>query len=96
MVNGNYETLEDCEAVCQTSEIFEQITQNTNKLYPNPLINGSTITINPSERVILYNMLGKKVFEKELNNNFSFTLPYLNKGYYLMKTDEGIERVIIH
>ena len=96
MENGNYETLEDCEAVCLTSEIFEQITQNTNKLYPNPLINGSTITINSSEIVILYNMLGKKVFEKELNNNFSFTLPYLNEGYYLMKTDEGIERVIIH
>ena len=96
MENGNYETLEECEAVCQTSEIFEQIIQNTNKLYPNPLINGSTITINPSEIVTMYNMFGEKVFEKKLNNNFSFQLPYLNKGYYFMKTDEGIERVIVH
>ena len=27
MENGSYETLEECEAVCQTTEIFEQMTR---------------------------------------------------------------------
>ena len=54
-----------------------------------------TITINPTESVVLYTMQGQKVFEKELKNNFSFELPYLKNGFYLLKTNEELEKILI-
>ena len=72
--DGNYATLEDCEAVCQTSGIEEKELPSI-LFYPNPMTSGETITINPTEKVVLYTMHGQKVFEKELKNNF-FLLSY--------------------
>jgi hypothetical protein len=40
-------------------------------------------------------MQGQIVFEKELKNNFSFELPYLKKGFYLLKTNEEVGKILI-
>ena len=92
--NGDYATIEDCEAVCQTTEIEEKELP-TSQFYPNPTINGETITVNPTESVVLYTMHGQKVFEKQLKNNFSFELPHLKKGFYLLKTNEEVGKILI-
>lgn len=92
--DGDYATLEDCEAVCQATGIEEKELPSI-LFYPNPITSGETITINPTESVVLYTMQGQIVFEKELKNNFSFELPYLKKGFYLLKTNEEVGKILI-
>ena len=91
---GDYATLEDCEAACSVSSI-EVKELSTSLFHPNPTINGETITVNPAESIVLYNMQGQKVFEKELKNNFSFNLPYLKNGFYLLQTSEELGKILI-
>tara|TARA_B100000886_G_scaffold269031_1_gene193123 strand:- start:742 stop:1878 length:1137 start_codon:yes stop_codon:yes gene_type:complete len=92
--DGDYATLEDCEAICQTTRIDEKEIP-TSLLYPNPVMNGETITVKPTEMVVLYTLQGQKVFEKELNNNFSFNLPFLKNGFYLVKTSQELGKILI-
>ena len=61
--DGDYATLEDCEALCQSTGIEEK-EMATSLFYPNPVMNGETITVKPTESVVLYTMQGQKVFEK--------------------------------
>ena len=92
--DGDYATLEDCEAECQITRIEEK-EMRTSLFYPNPIMNGETITVKPTEMVVLYTIQGLKVFEKELKNNFSFNLPYLKNGFYLLKTSEELGKILI-
>ena len=92
--DGDYATLEDCEAVCQATGIEEK-EMPTSLFFPNPIMNGETITVKPTETVVLYTMQGQKVFEKELKNNFSFKLPYLKNGFYLLETNEELGKILI-
>ena len=92
--DGDYATLEDCEAVCQATGIEEK-EMPTSLFYPNPIMNGETITVKPTETVVLYTMQGQKVFEKELKNNLSFKLPYLKNGFYLLQTNEELGKILI-
>ena len=92
--DGDYATLEDCEAVCQTTGIEEK-EMRTSLFYPNPIMNGETITVKPTQVVVLYTLQGQKVFEKELKNNFSFKLPYLKNGFYLLETNEELGKILI-
>lgn len=93
--DGDYATLEDCEAVCQTTSIEEKETSK-NLFYPNPIASGSLLTLYaPSKNVQLYSLQGQKVFDKELNNKLSFKLPNLKKGVYLLKTNEQARKILI-
>jgi hypothetical protein len=92
--DGDYATLEDCEAVCQATGI-EEVELPSSLFYPNPITSGETITINPTKTVVLFTMQGQIVFEKELNNNYSFKLPYLKKGFYLLKTSDEVGKILI-
>ena len=93
--DGDYTTLEDCEAVCQTIGISEN-TNSENFFYPNPTVSGSTISLHTTtKKVELYTLQGKKVFDEELNNSVSFKLPSLKSGVYLMKANQQIRKIII-
>ena len=92
--NGDYATLEDCETVCQATGVEEEETP-TSLFYPNPIMNGETITVKPTEMIVLYTIQGQKVFEKELKNSFSFKLPFLKNGFYLLKTSEELGKILI-
>ena len=72
--NGDYATIEEIVMVNEKE-------LPTSLFYPNPITSGETITINPTESVVLYTMQGQIVFEKELKNNFSFELPHLKKRF---------------
>ena len=93
--DGDYATLEDCEAICQTTGI-EDLERTDYAFYPNPTTSGSIVTLQvASKRIELYNLHGQKVFDKELNNKLSFKLPNLKKGVYLLKTNELARKIII-
>jgi len=93
--NGDYATIEDCEAVCQSTAIQER-EKSEPLFYPNPIASGSVLTLNtPSKIVQLYTLQGQKVLDKELNNKLSFSLPNLKKGVYLLKTNEQARKILI-
>ncbi|WP_081415600.1 cellulase family glycosylhydrolase [Aquimarina latercula] len=61
--------------------------QNTFEIYPNP-VTDSKITIKGSEQytVVIYNMIGKKVYEENNVSNTSIILTnHLNNGLYILK-----------
>jgi hypothetical protein len=64
--------------------------QNTNVLYPNPVINNLTITNTEDiKQINIYNMLGKIVYSESYNNNKAIVINtnYLNSGYYIAKLE---------
>jgi len=38
---------------------------------------------------------GKKIYEKKMYGNFSLKLPQLDKGFYLIKINQEITKIII-
>ena len=60
---------------------------NLSKLYPNPLKNDLRIETNEKiDRIEILNILGKKVFAKEVNkNNLTLDFSPMNKGVYIIK-----------
>ena len=50
----------------------------------------------PIEKVIIYNITGKKVFEKKLNKpllKLNLNLSFLDNGLYIVKTYNGIKMI---
>ncbi|NHN26878.1 T9SS type A sorting domain-containing protein [Flavobacterium jejuense] len=66
------------------------ITTNT-LAYPNPVTNG-IVYFNEATNVSLYNMLGKKLTEKENTNSLEMNYP---KGIYFIKTKDGITQKVV-
>jgi len=92
---GDYATLEDCEADCQTVSV-DEISYSTSLFYPNPTTSGSTITIySEYPQVELYNLQGELIFRERINNNQELELPILKKGFYLLKTIDKQEKILI-
>ena len=93
-VNGNYAvdvTVNGCtqRSVCimiSTLGINDNLIENFN-VFPNPTTGVVNITI-PVEKVILFDITGKKVFEVE---DSIFSINLLQAGVYFMKitTDKG-------
>tara|TARA_B100000963_G_scaffold271181_1_gene239359 strand:- start:581 stop:1702 length:1122 start_codon:yes stop_codon:yes gene_type:complete len=92
--DGDYSTLEDCEFACLTTKIKEK-ESSSSLIFPNPVTNGESITINQTESVSLYTLQGKKIYEKKMYGNFSLKLPQLDKGFYLIKINQEITKIII-
>ncbi len=72
------------------------------KLYPNPS-NGITNVSSPNDiqHISIFNMLGKKVFEKKPNtNNFSISTRDFSKGIYMvkMKVSQGslVKKLVVN
>ncbi len=60
------------------------------KIYPNPVSNILNISVPSNDYKIvgiLYNILGKKVLEIDVDNNSQMDLSFLNRGLYLLKID---------
>ena len=73
------------------------------KVYPNPFVNELNLSFNSESgykiNVVIYNMIGKKVWEKEEtvlagSNILAFELTELGKGiYYLKGTRKGTDNL---
>lgn len=69
----------------------ESITTNANKvlLYPNPAKTNVTVTSKGIRQVEIFDIMGKKVMVKELNNvdNLNIDISKLNKGLFLVRVN---------
>ncbi len=62
------------------------------QVYPNPVTNHKVYVSSNSDvskQVIIYNILGKAVFNVEVNNNQAINIDQLKAGIYMMKIIEG-------
>ena len=93
--SGTYSSLEECEASCNTSSIKNnQLLDEA--FYPNPLANGQTLELNQLTSLVeVYDLNGKLIFSKKIDNEFSLKLPFLDKGIYLLKTNTTNEKILI-
>lgn len=82
------------------TKVPQGISNTTNKtehyenliLYPNPLSNNELsvkTASNGSKYVEIYNMLGKKVYSKNITENKKIQLNHLGKGVYIVKVKEN-------
>lgn len=93
--SGTYSSLEECEANCNTISIKNNQLLNE-AFYPNPLANGQTLELNQLASLVeLYDLNGKLIFSKKIDNEFSLKLPFLDKGLYLLKTNITNEKILI-
>ena len=68
--------------------------QNNSRIFPNPVNNYLNIdSSNRINKLEIYDMLGKKIFEKQKENLTEIELPFLNSGIYIVKlfSDETAE-----
>ncbi len=68
--------------------------QNNSRIFPNPVNNYLNIdSSNRINKLEIYDMLGKKIFEKQKENLTEIELPFLNSGIYIVKlfSDETSE-----
>ncbi len=72
------------------------------EVYPNPVINKQVfVTTNSSDikQIIIYNVLGKAVYQTEINNGQAINVGQLQAGIYMMKIIEngkvGLQKLII-
>jgi hypothetical protein len=93
---GEYTTLEDCEADCETIAVDEFNTEER-LFYPNPIQNGgSIIWQSEGAEVEIYNLQGQLILSELINKNQILELPLVKKGFYLLKTNDKQERILIH
>lgn len=93
---GEYATLEDCEADCETISVNE-FDAETKAFYPNPVASGGSIVWQlESAEIQLYNLQGQLILSQWLNKNQALELPLLKKGLYLLRTNNKQERILIH
>ncbi|MEP5338204.1 MAG: T9SS type A sorting domain-containing protein [Algibacter sp.] len=69
-----------------------EVSANQTKIYPNPVKDIFTITNSQSADIIVYNILGKVVLNKKMeNNNDSVDISNLNTGvYYVSINNNGV------
>ena len=93
---GKYTTLEDCEADCETIALDEFNTEER-LFYPNPIQNGGNIIWQSEDaEVEIYNLQGQLILSEQINKNQILELPLVKKGFYLLKTNDKQERILIH
>jgi hypothetical protein len=93
---GKYTTLEDCEADCETITLDEFNTEER-LFYPNPIQNGGNIIWQSEDaEVEIYNLQGQLILSEQINKNQILELPLVKKGFYLLKTNDKQERILIH
>ncbi len=76
----------------------QQITSNKFTIYPNPADRAPVISSNTNiESIEVFNILGKKVYQKKNINRTDFVLPINNqaKGIYLVKINGAIGKKLI-
>src|SRR5690606_23195323 len=67
-----------------------EVLKNQIHVYPNPVFNDLHISLPLSEKqvqVTLYNILGKKVLERNLLKSSKINVSFLAKGVYLLKIE---------
>ncbi|MBL6657084.1 MAG: T9SS type A sorting domain-containing protein [Flavobacteriales bacterium] len=93
---GEYSTLEDCEADCQTITVEEFNTED-HLFYPNPIHSGGSIIWKFEDSEIeIYNFQGQMILRDKVIKNQPLELPLVKKGFYLLKTNDKQERILIH
>ena len=69
------------------------LAKSINKVYPNPVGNASTLTVDLSSvnaKVAIFNSLGQKLIEKTaVGNRVRFDVANLRKGMYIIKSEDG-------
>ncbi len=72
------------------------------EVYPNPVINKQVFVTSASadvKQIIIYNVLGKAVYQTEINNGQAINVGQLKAGVYMMKIIEngqvGLQKLII-
>jgi len=72
------------------------------EVYPNPVINKQVFVTSASadvKQIIIYNVLGKAVYQTEINNGQAINVGQLKAGIYMMKIIEngqvGLQKLII-
>ena len=72
------------------------------EVYPNPVINKQVFvrsTSSDAKQIIIYNVLGKTVYQTEINNGQAINVGQLKAGIYMMKIIEngqvGLQKLII-
>jgi endonuclease I/chitodextrinase len=100
---SNRVAIDDLSWTCFTELGIKRITPKKFTVYPNPSHgNISIIFQEPSttHSIVLFSVLGQKVFEKNTTDTSSIALPQLQKGTYFLKitTDKTIntEKIIIN
>ncbi len=92
---GEFATLEDCEADCQTVSVNE-FDAKKGLFYPNPVVSGGSILLHSNTSEIeLYNLQGELMLKDVVNKNQRLELPFLKKGFYLLKTNDKQEKILI-
>jgi hypothetical protein len=71
------------------------IKTSTIKIYPNPVINSLTVSVNKQDNklntVKLYNNVGQLIITKSFAINTQLDLTSLASGTYLIRVDDGTE-----
>jgi len=72
------------------------------QIYPNPVINKQVFVSsdsNDTKQIIIYDVLGKAVYQTEVNNNQAINLDQIKAGIYMMKIIENdhvaIQKLIV-
>ncbi len=68
--------------------IREKFDRNELGLYPNPASNQITVTMNNASNIQIYNMLGSKVMDKELNGLSTVNISDLINGVYIVRVTD--------
>ncbi len=84
---GFYEFIEDCSAISEVESIVTAV-------YPNPTYGKVRIEAQDIQNIIIFNILGEKVFESSANGDaFEYDFSQQSSGLYLIKveTAKGVE-----
>jgi endonuclease I/chitodextrinase len=100
---SNRVAIDDLSWTCFSDLGLETLSQKDFKIYPNPSNGDFNIIFDDANRVHsveIFSILGKKVFEKNNNQNPSIVVNNLQKGTYLIKVTKDsksrIEKIIIN
>ena len=94
----------DFELAYDTTLSVNEIEVNPIRIYPNPAVDILNIEIPKNDliefSVIVYNVLGEKIYEKKLLNTLQLDVSLLNSGVYFLKIlngkDENNAKIIIN
>jgi endonuclease I/chitodextrinase len=90
-VTTNRVVFDDLSWTCFTELNVNDYQLNDISIYPNPVSNILNIQLKNSRetQVEIYNILGKRVFTKSINQTQSIQLDNLNSGVYILKLTQG-------
>ncbi|MFV0571419.1 MAG: endonuclease [Xanthomarina gelatinilytica] len=89
--SGNRVVFDDLSWTCYSNLDTENYDLDKISVYPNPVSNQLNIQLQHSKetQIDIYNILGKRVFTKTINQSQSIQLDNLNSGVYILKLTQG-------